>query len=743
VNRRDSPSSPAADDDVDRWDEKSSILIVDDLPEKLLVFGTVLEELGQNLVFVSSGSEALREVLHREFAVILLDVNMPDIDGFETASLIRKYKRSAHTPIIFITAYADEIQTAKGYSLGAVDYILSPVVPDMLRSKVKVFVDLHQMQRRVRRQADERVALVAAESARRVAEDNDRRSNFLSHASRVLSGSLDVTVGARLLLELLVPQVAPLALLQLLDDGRPLSQVMVAAARDADPVRMVNAKAGGLPQAVQDALEEALYTKQRVTLQPTVLRRMSADSFGLDGPLSLRAAVVVPLMIGERVLGLLLVGAEQAASDHTARDWAALEELASRAAIAFENAHLYRSLQSEIVERRAAEAELQEANQRKDEFLAMLSHELRNPLAPIRNALEVIRRIAPPDPKFTWAGDVMDRQVRHLTRLVEELLDVARISQGKIQLNKEPIDLAAVIAQSVETAQPFIDARGHSLTVKLPDTPVWLQGDFARLSQVVSNLLHNAAKYSEDGGRIQLELSVEDGHALIVVRDNGIGIDAALLPRIFDLFQQGSRSLDRIQGGLGVGLTLARRLVELHGGRVEAHSEGAKKGAEFRVCIPCVSIVRSGTEELASAPAVAPVHGRRILIVDDNQDAAESIAQYLQLEGHEVKTVGDGMQALACVPVFAPQIVILDIGLPVLSGYEVAQRMRGMPATQHALLVALTGYGQKEDQLRAMEAGFDRHFVKPTDPRTLVELIAQWPGAEAAALTAAAGKKAT
>jgi signal transduction histidine kinase/DNA-binding response OmpR family regulator len=743
VTRREPGSSPAADDDVDRWDEKSSILIVDDLPEKLLVFGTVLEELGQNLVFVSSGSEALREVLNREFAVILLDVNMPDIDGFETAALIRKYKRSAHTPIIFITAYADEIQTAKGYSLGAVDYILSPVVPDMLRSKVKVFVDLHQMQRRVRRQADERVALVAAESARRVAEENDRRSNFLSHASRVLSGSLDVTVGARLLLELLVPQVAPLALLQLLDDGRPLSQVMVAASRDTDPIRIVNAKAAGLPTAMQDALEEALYTKQRVTLQPTMLRRMSADSFGLEGPLSLRAAVVVPLMIGERVLGLLMVGAEQAASEHTVRDWAALEELASRAAIAFENAHLYRSLQSEIVERRAAEAELQEANQRKDEFLAMLSHELRNPLAPIRNALEVIRRIAPPDPKFNWAGDVMDRQVRHLTRLVEELLDVARISQGKIALNKEPIDLAAVIAQSVETAQPFIDARGHTLTVRLPDTPVWLQGDFARLSQVVSNLLHNAAKYSEDGGRIHLELSVEDGQALIVVRDNGIGIDAALLPRIFDLFQQGSRSLDRIQGGLGVGLTLARRLVELHGGRVQAHSEGAKKGAEFRVSIPCVSVVRGAGEEPAQAQSAAPVLGRRILIVDDNQDAAESIAQYLQLEGHEVKTVGDGVQALACVPVFAPQIVILDIGLPVLSGYEVAQRMRTMPATEHALLVALTGYGQKEDQLRAMEAGFDRHFVKPTDPRTLVELIAQWPGVQQPPAGQAATKQAT
>ncbi|HEX6363598.1 MAG TPA: ATP-binding protein, partial [Albitalea sp.] len=582
------PSEPA-EDDLDRAAEKCNILVVDDLPEKLLVFGTVLEDLGQNLVFVSSGSEALREVLHREFAVILLDVNMPDIDGFETAALIRKYKRSAHTPIIFITAYADEMQTAKGYSLGAVDYILSPVVPEMLRSKVKVFVELHQMQRRVRKQADERVALVAAEAARRVAEENDRRSNYLSHASRVLSGSLDMGVGARLLLELVVPELATLAVLQLIEDDRPLSQVMVLGGRPEAASRLVNVEAARLPTAVRDALQQAADLKQRVTLHPNALRRMGADSFGLEHALALRAAVAVPLVIGERVLGVLMVGAEQATPGHGGRDWAALEELASRAAIAFENAHLYRSLQSEIIERRAAESELQEANRRKDEFLAMLSHELRNPLAPIRNALEVIRRIAPPDPKFAWAGDVMDRQVRHLTRLVEELLDVARISQGKIQLNKEPVDLAAVIAQSVETAQPFIDARGHTLSVRVPDTPVWLQGDFARLAQVVSNLLHNAAKYSEDGGRIQLELGVRDGQAQIVVRDNGIGIDAALLPRIFDLFQQGARSLDRLQGGLGVGLTLARRLVELHGGTVEATSGGPKQGAEFRVTLPCLS----------------------------------------------------------------------------------------------------------------------------------------------------------
>ncbi len=607
ADARAQPMDGLADPHADLSDDKSNILVVDDLPEKLLVFGTVLEDLGQNLVFVNSGSDALREVLRREFAVILLDVNMPDIDGFETASLIRRYKRSAHTPIIFITAYADEIQTARGYSLGAVDYILSPVVPDVLRSKVKVFVDLHQMQRRVRRQADERIALVASESARRLAEESDRRSAFLSNASRVLSGSLDASVGARLLLELVVPDLAPLALLQLTHDGQSVSQVLVAARCDGEPQRrLFGTSASALPEPVRHALQTAHERARREIVPPATLRRMSTEALGLEAPLMLRSATAVPLMIGERVLGTLMLGSDQATPGTVGGDWSTLDELASRAAIAFENAHLYRSLQAEIVERRAAEAELQEANQRKDEFLAMLSHELRNPLAPIRNALEVIRRIAPADPKFTWAGEVMDRQVRQMTRLVEELLDVARISQGKIQLNKEPLNLAIVIAQSVEVVQPFIDARGHVLQVSLPDAPVWAQGDFARLSQVVSNLLNNAAKYSDDGGRIQLELSAHDGLASIVVRDNGIGIDASLLPRIFDLFAQGARSLDRMQGGLGVGLTLARRLVELHGGQLDARSEGPHKGAEFRVTLPCMSVVGERPWRVAGADRREP-----------------------------------------------------------------------------------------------------------------------------------------
>jgi signal transduction histidine kinase/DNA-binding response OmpR family regulator len=747
VQLRPAPSDAAAALGGSPADERTDILIVDDLPEKLLVFSTVLEDLGQNLVFARSGAEALREVLTHEFAVILLDVNMPDIDGFETASLIRSYKKSAHTPIIFITAYADEIQTAKGYSLGAVDYILSPLVPEILRTKVKVFVELHSMQRRIRRQADEKVALAAAVAAQHAAESNDRRSRFLSHASRQLSASLDLEVGMRRLAELVVPELASLAVVALFDaDGR-IERCLVGAAAPSQPgTVLAEAPGDSLPAPLRHALKRAVDTRQRVDVPRQDLPPLdgAAPGLGRAGALPLGSAAAVPLLLGDRAPGALLVAAvapEARAEPGPAPpqpDWAALEELASRAAIGFENARLYHSLQVEIAERRAAEGELQRMNQRKDEFLAMLSHELRNPLAPIRNAVEMIRRIAPPDQKLAWATDVMDRQTHHLTRLVDELLDVARINQGVITLQRDAVDLNAVISHSIDIARSVIEAREHVLVVEQPPTPVWMNGDFARLSQVVANLLHNAAKYSENGGRIVLTLAVQDGEAVVTVRDNGIGIDAALMPRIFDLFAQGERSLDRSQGGLGVGLTLVRRLVELHGGVVTAHSAGVGRGAEFEVRLPCLRVVGDDTQPASTDLAHAA--GSRVLIVDDNQDAAETIALYLQLEGHEVKTVRDGPQALASAPVFAPQVVVLDIGLPGLNGYEVAQRLRELPVTRSALILALSGYGQPEDRQRALEAHFDHYFVKPADPQALVDRIAAWQrsrqGAAAAATAA-------
>ena len=678
-------------------EEKSNILIVDDLQEKLLVFKTVLEDLDQNLVMVRSGSEALREVLARDFAVILLDVNMPDIDGLETARLIRRYKKSAHTPIIFITAYADEMQTAQGYSLGAVDYILSPVVPDVLRSKVRVFVELYQMQQRTKAMAGEQVARARAEAARIAAEETTRRSNFLAKASHELGASLDLEHGMRRLLELVVPQMAERA-------------ALVVDAEAEKP--LVFLRSENRTDAATDyaALPENLRT---------ALQRVVREGLPLEGE-----TVCYPLRNGERTLGALALSSYSSTPSLLPRDLVTLQELVSRAAIALDNARLYSSLQREIVRSREAEEELQDANRRKDEFLAMLSHELRNPLAPIRNAVEVIRRLAPPDPKLTMARDVVDRQVTLLARLVEELLDVSRISQGKIALKKEPVDIARIIAHSVETSRPLIDARAQALSVSVPAAPVWLSADFARLSQVVSNLLNNASKYTGEGGRIELTASAEAGEARIVVRDNGAGIEPQLLHKVFDLFVQGERALDRGQGGLGIGLTLVKRLVELHNGRVDAASDGPGRGAIFTVTLPCIAAVEPQRQDQQyPVPKSSEVYGRRVLVVDDNVDAAESTAAFLRLEGHEVKAVHDGLQALASLKVFDPHVVVLDIGLPGLDGYAVARQLRSRGDTSHVLLVALTGYGQKEDRSKAAEAGFDYHFVKPADPRDIQTAI--------------------
>ena len=667
-------------------EEKANILIVDDLPEKLLVFQTILEELDQNLVMVRSGSEALREVLAREFAVILLDVNMPDIDGLETAKLIRQYKKSSHTPIIFITAYADEMQTAQGYSLGAVDYILSPVRPDVLRSKVKVFVELWQMQQRIR-------AMAEAEASRHAAEEQRRRANFFAHASRELGASLDLAQGMRRLLELVVPHACEVA--------------AVTVEKEPGKYDIVSAPSSEfVPAPLARAMELALRERRVVELP---------EEGGVTATLG------YPLQAGEQVIGAFALGYV----GREARDRDMLEELTGRAAIALENARLYRSLEHEIARSREAEEELQDANRRKDEFLAMLSHELRNPLAPIRNAVELMRRVGTNEQRVVMARDVIDRQVTQLARLVDELLDVSRISQGKIVLKKEPVELAKIVAAAVETVRPMIEAREQRLAVEVSPRPVWLLGDFARLSQVVANLLNNACKYTPEGGRIRLVAAADHGFATLTVEDNGTGIEGELLPKVFELFVQGERGLDRAQGGLGIGLTLVKRLVELHQGKVEADSAGPGKGATFRVTLPSISAVQPQATPPRPEVTSPQVYGRRVLVVDDNLDAAESTAAFLRLEGHEVKTVGDGAEALASVPVFAPHVIVLDIGLPGLDGYAVARQLRERGDTSHILLIAVTGYGQREDRDRAVASGFDYHFVKPTNPGQIQRAIEQ------------------
>jgi PAS domain S-box-containing protein len=379
----------------------------------------------------------------------------------------------------------------------------------------------------------------------------------------------------------------------------------------------------------------------------------------------------------------------------------------------------------DITERKRMEEALKEADQRKDEFLAMLAHELRNPLAPILNAAHTLKLVGSADANQQWAREVIERQTQRLTRLVDDLLDVSRIARGKVTIAHEPLELSTIILHAVETSRPLIDARRHQLTVTLPPKPARLQGDLTRLVQVVGNLLNNAAKYTDEGGQIWLEAAVEGDEAVIRVRDNGMGISADLLPSVFALFTQADRSLDRSQGGLGIGLTLARYLVELHGGRVEARSEGHGRGSEFTVRLPLLASSSAASAKESAGEGVLPESSTlRILVVEDNADSAESLAMLLRFKGHEVLIAPDGPSALAMGRSFEPQVVLCDIGLPGINGYEVAARLRKQRAFKQTPLIALTGYGHEESRLHATEAGFDYHLVKPVDPDALNILIA-------------------
>jgi signal transduction histidine kinase len=573
--------------------EKVNVLLVDDQPARLLTYETILSELGQNLVRAGSGLEALDKLMKDEFAVVLLDVSMPDMDGFEAATLIHQHPRFEKTPIIFVTGvHISELDRLKGYKVGAVDYVSIPVVPEILRSKVTVLIELYTKRRELQ------------ELNRTLAQANER-------------------------------------------------------------------------------LAEA-----NTTLQAEKTRELEM-----------------------------------------------LNRVLQRANQELESAN--RSLQTEVAERARVELALKEADRHKDEFLAMLAHELRNPLAPIHNAVQLMHRQSFTDPQLTWSRDIIGRQLAHLTRLVDDLLDVSRITRGKINLSKEVIELETLLTRTVETVQPLIDERGHTLTVEARNGILAVLGDPTRLVQALGNVLGNAAKYTERGGRITLSAAESGSEVLIRIRDNGIGIPPELMPMIFNLFTQLDRTSGPSQSGLGIGLALVQRLVEMHGGSVAARSEGLGKGSEFLIRLPLFirEQVESGQPlqqlsalEQSMTNAEGPARTqRRILVADDNNDALESLATLLQLSGHEVYTAANGAMALESAEQHRPEVALLDIGMPKLDGYEVARRIRAQPWGQRITLVALTGWGQDSDRRRSQEAGFDSHLVKPLDLDKLTELLAALP----------------
>jgi signal transduction histidine kinase len=377
----------------------------------------------------------------------------------------------------------------------------------------------------------------------------------------------------------------------------------------------------------------------------------------------------------------------------------------------------------ESQERRRVEEELRKANRCKDEFLATLAHELRNPLAPIRNSLHILRLAGLDNAATEHVREMLERQVNHLIRLVDDLLEVSRITVGRIELRTEPVELAGVIASALETSKPLIDAARHQLDLKLPAEPLTPIADSVRLSQVLSNLLNNAAKYTQDGGQIWLTARREGSSAVVSVRDSGEGIPLEMLPRLFELFTQIDRTIGRAKGGLGIGLSLARTLVEAHGGTIEARSEGPGRGSEFIVRLPLADAAVRAPSSPACNDTPTGLARRRILVVDDNRDAAESLAMLLRHASAEVRTVFDGAAALEEIPSFRPDVILLDIGMPEMDGHEVARRLRALPEGRDVLLIALTGWGQDDDCRRSCEAGFDHHLVKPVELSVLNELL--------------------
>ena len=572
-----------------------------------------------------------------------------------------------------------------------------------------------------------------AEGARELAAARAARSQALAGISRALGeASLDLSKVLSTVARSACELIGDLCVLQLLSrDGEWLTP---AAFHHRDPDRLgslrdllaaepMRAGEGFLGRVVRTGEALLLADTEEIQAGSKPGLRPDLDRYGLYGLL------IVPLRVGESVIGSLLLARDEPGRPYSGEDRDFLLDLADRSAVAIENAGLYKQAQEENARRKRAEAsllaaqeELRDRDRRKDEFLAMLAHELRNPLAAISNAAAALDHPGIGEEKGARLRVLISHQVHHMARMADDLLDVSRVLRGRIELRREMVDLLTVVENAVQSCRSLIDERGHRLQVILPAGPCRLSGDPMRLEQVVCNLLNNAARYTPPGGNVELRVEPRGHEVEIRVRDNGRGIPADMLARIFDLFQQVDPSLDRSLGGLGIGLTLVRSLVELHGGSVEAASEGPGRGTELTVLLPGLAAAPSGDARPAHRPGPEAA-GLRVLLVEDNAAAAEGLRDLLSLWGHEVSCAADGEAALQAVDGTPPHVVLLDLGLPGIDGFEVARRLRLRPGFENVLLVAVTGYGQERDRQRTREAGFDLHLLKPVAPEQLKQLL--------------------
>ena len=690
-------------------EDQVDILIVDDKPDKLLALEAILEELGQNIVRAMSGREALRHVLQREFAVILLDINMPGMDGFEAASLIRQHRTARHTPIIFITAFGDEPHAQRSYSLGAVDYILAPVVPEVLKAKVGVFVELFRKSAELKRQSE-------------VRERRAAQLQKLAQASAAINASLSLDATLRAITEAARDVLDARQALSVATLGHPGERPRMAVSLDegSAPSRWQRAE---LRQRGTDAgltrLHDLLCARGG-PIRMSERELLEHPEWLADDPLGvpIRGVLAAPLTESTgRNMGFIQLG-DKLQGDFTEDDEIILVQLAQLGSIALQN---------------GLNLEAREANRLKDEFLATLSHELRTPLNAILGWTRLLRT-SPSDPtKLERGFEVIERNVNAQVRMIEDLLDISRITTGKMRLAISTVELEPVISAVLDTLRPAADGKGVTLSAELGDGEI--QGDPERLQQVISNLINNAIKFTPRGGRVEVRLTQNDGDVELEVRDTGEGISSDFLPFVFDRFRQADSSTRRTQGGLGIGLALVRHIVELHGGSVQADSPGRGHGATFTLRLPAMPTTARSAEHIPTSAVedtADVLEGVRVLVVEDQDDTREMLGEVLRRHRAEVTVVSSAREAFEIISARRPHVLVSDVAMPDEDGFQLIDKLRrlGPDAGGDVPALALTAYARKEDHARALAAGFQMHASKPIEPSELVAAVACLAGGQ-------------
>jgi len=667
-------------------EKRFHILLADDNADMRDYVSRLLSD-RYDVLAVADGQAALEAVKKRIPDLVLSDVMMPVLDGFELLRRIRANAQTREIPVVLLSARAGEEARIEGLEASADDYIVKPFNARELLATV----DGHVKSVNIRRQS------------RQALGQQNKRLGVLWEAAGVLLTNKDPDTMLRELFERIRESLSLDVYFNfMVNEKSEALEIVSWGGLDPETVRSLSRLEFG--QAVCGTV-----ALRREPIVATYIQQSNEPMVQLVKGLGLRSYACNPLIAGGKLLGTLSFASRRRDSfDREEIEF--LETISHYVTLAYERLRLIE--------------QLREQDQRKDEFLATLAHELRNPLAPIRNGVELIRLSKGNPTTVERATTIMNRQVQQMVRLVDDLLDVARISRNRLELRKEQVELESIVRSAVETSRPVLDGAKHDLRVSLPPEPVLLDADPVRLAQVFSNLLNNAAKYSEPGGHISFVATQTGSELTIKVSDTGIGIEPGKLAQIFGMFVQLDASEKQIQTGLGVGLTLVQRLIEMHGGTIEARSEGAGKGSEFIVRLPALTRTAKVSSAVEVAAAEQPQVRRRILVVDDNLDSAESMAMMLKLSGHDVATAHDGIEALKLAQEFQPNVVLLDLGMPKLDGYEAARSIRQQSWGRGMMLVALTGWGQAEDKRRSREAGFDAHLVKPVDFVALEKLVA-------------------